>query len=267
MIYQLDLRKKDDGRKPIILRAGKDCLFYWRRETLNQKRKALICWLRRGWYDASRYQPETPAEREFFLEGIKLRGNWRKTALPATNKVIPESWKEETFWVKGEGFRFANFPKGERDLRRAIKRWLVDGERVQDVCRDYGLSPHGIALCRAADALGFKRAGHGGSRKAGEAANISEKKSKSVQRLAAVFLCCVLLSGCTKLVLPDGTVFCDVRIPLMQRKANVSFEHEWLDTENVLHKTEFKMNTNESSDMMEAFELGAAAAATYYKKP
>lgn len=170
MIFELDLRKKADKRRPIVLQDTNDSLLYWRKKALpNQSIRSAIIWLRRGWYSPHNSNPKDAFEREYFLEGRKLRATWRRRSRPAKTKSIPKDWQTDSFWVEGQSFRFANFPKGESDLRTAVNRWLVKGHRLQEVCRDYSLA-NVRTLRRAADILGFTRPGHGGRRQSGMAA-------------------------------------------------------------------------------------------------
>lgn len=158
-IYKLDLREhKNDGRRPVVLYDGRDSLLYWRKDS---KQTELYHWLRAGWYDRTRYQPETVEQSQLFVEGFRLRGNWRKSAVESKLDEIPESYQKETFFVLGESFRRANFPNGENDVRAAVEAWLANGESLLTVCKRYGLTPKGRVLQKAADVLGYARPKHG----------------------------------------------------------------------------------------------------------
>ena len=68
-----------------------------------------------------------------------------------------------------------------------------------------------------------------------------------------------LLAGCATITTPNVTIKY-IKMPLIDTTGAVSYRHEWLDAENVLHEERLDINADMGSrNQLEALKAGLAA--------
>ncbi|MHA1574510.1 MAG: hypothetical protein ACTSX8_11000 [Alphaproteobacteria bacterium] len=73
---------------------------------------------------------------------------------------------------------------------------------------------------------------------------------------------CALLGGCATVTTPSGFTIKYVKMPLLDTTGAISYRHEWLDAENVLHEERLDINADMGSqNQLDALKAGLAAGA------
>ena len=80
--------------------------------------------------------------------------------------------------------------------------------------------------------------------------------------IAGAVVVAIMLSGCATVTTPNGLKIQYVKMPFLDTTGALSYRHEWLDADNVLHEERLDINADmDSQRQLEAFKAGMAGAA------
>ena len=80
--------------------------------------------------------------------------------------------------------------------------------------------------------------------------------------IAGAVVVAIMLSGCATVTTPNGLKIQYVKMPFLDTTGALSYRHEWLDKDNVLHEERLDINADmDAEKQLEAFKVGLAGAA------
>ena len=83
--------------------------------------------------------------------------------------------------------------------------------------------------------------------------------------VAGAIVVAMMLSGCATVTTPNGLKIQYVKMPFLDTTGALSYRHEWLDADNVLHEERLDINADmDSQRQLEALKAGLATGAAMY---
>jgi len=80
--------------------------------------------------------------------------------------------------------------------------------------------------------------------------------------VAGAIVVAMMLSGCATVTTPNGLKIQYVKMPFLDTTGALSYRHEWLDKDNMLHEERLDINADmDAEKQLEAFKVGLAGAA------
>ena len=82
---------------------------------------------------------------------------------------------------------------------------------------------------------------------------------------AGAVVVAMMLAGCATVTTPNGLKIQYVKMPFLDTTGALSYRHEWLDADNVLHEERLDINADmDSQRQLEALKAGLAAGSAAY---